>query len=166
MDANFYAQLWPGLLANLIGGVVLTGFFFLLKERLFPLPELTGVWECEQHTVWSAYGPYKGMKVTYQVVLLQGKNSVIGDGEKDREDGANGILNYTGSGRTHIVVKGTVEKLFTKPDRIRIQWTENGQRISSTIHHLQVTKNSKRLSGEFFSTAGRCSGNATWTRVS
>ena len=168
MDVNFYSQFWPALTATVIGGVALTAFFFLLKEQFFSLPALTGVWECEQITIKSARNSFKGMKVTYYVVLLQQKDQLVGDGEKDREDGANGKIAHGGKGRIHIEVLGRVEKFITKSDRVRIHWTENGQRITSTIHNLRISgsKKSGKLFGQFYSTAGKSEGTATWTRIS
>lgn len=43
-----FASFWADLLATVVGGVVLAVLFFLAKERLFPLPKLTGRWYLEQ----------------------------------------------------------------------------------------------------------------------
>ena len=168
MDLTFYSQFWPAFVATVVGGITLAAFFFVLKEWLFSLPSLTGVWECEQITAMSANNPFIGMKVTYHVVLLQAKDKLVGDGEKDREDGANGKIDHSGKGRVRINVQGGVEKFITKSDRVTIHWMENGARITSTIHNLRISgsKNSGKLFGQFYSTAGKSAGTATWTRIS
>lgn len=169
MDANFYSQFFPELTATICGGIVLAAFFFLLKEQVFSLPSISGVWECKQITAKSASKAYVGMTVVYHIVLLQEKEKILGDGEKDHEDGPNGVRSYSGKDRIHIDIKGRVEKFITKSDRIRIRWTEHGERrISSTIHDLRLSGSKKQgnLYGKFYSTAGKSGGTAIWRRIS
>lgn len=168
MDAIFLNQFWPSFWATVFGGVVLTVIFFFVKEQIFSLPAVNGVWECQQTTLESAYNPFKGMTVCYRIVLLQDKEKIVGTGEKDRDSGSTGDHAYGGAHRIPIEISGRIEKSFTRSDLIQIHWSEDGtDRKSTTFHELQISgsKSKGALFGKFNSTAGKCSGTARWTRV-
>jgi hypothetical protein len=167
-DSTFFINFWPNFWSTIVGGIVLTLFFFILKEHLFSLPALNGVWECEMVVEHTAYNPYQGLKVCYRVVLLQNGSSLSGAGEKDRETNADGEHRHTGKGRVPIEVTGVVQKVITGADVIRVQWKESGSRLSSTSHELGVSgrKTGGRLTGRYYTTAGECRGFATWTKIS
>jgi hypothetical protein len=169
MAASFYDQLWPALAATVIGGMVLTAIFFVLKEQIFSLPQVHGTWECEQITSETAYGPFKGMTVWYRIVLLQDNEKILGTGEKDRDTGSTGAHEYSGSNRTPIEITGRIQKSITRSDVIHIHWSEDGiKRRSTTFHELRWSgsKAQGRLFGKFSSTAGASKGTASWTRRS
>ena len=167
MTSVFYIQFWPSLAATVFGGILLTLIFFVGKERLFSLPSVSGEWECTQITSDSAYMPFKGMKVWYQIVLLQDKEKITGTGEKDRDSGSTGDHYYTGAHRISIEITGRIEKSFTRPDVIRIHWSEDGTTRKSTTFHELLLSGSKTKGGffgKFSSTAGACVGTAIWVR--
>lgn len=168
-DAQFATQFWPSFYATVFGGVALSVTFFLLKEHLFSLPSITGVWECHLIVKESAFNPYRGMDLWYRVILLQDGRKLIGRGEKYKDHAANQPpRSYDGKHRIGTEIQGRIDKNITKSDVVRIQWTEDGKnRISSTICELNISgsKSKGNLSGRFYSTAGECHGYATWTRV-
>lgn len=168
-DTNFATQFWPGFYATVLGGIALSATFFLLKEHLFSLPSITGIWECHLVVSESAFNPYKGMDLWYRVVLLQDGRKLIGRGEKYKDHAANQPpRNYDGKHRIGTEIQGTIEKSVTKSDVVRVQWNENGEnRISSTICELNISgsKSKGNLSGKFYSTAGECHGHTIWTRI-
>lgn len=168
-DTQFATQFWPSFYATVLGGIALSVTFFLLKEHLFALPSVTGVWECHMVVSDSAYNPFKGMELWYRIVLLQDGTRVIGRGEKHKDHAANQPpRRYDGIHRIGTEIQGRIDKSLTKPDVIRVHWAEDGEsRISSTICELNVSgsKSKGNLVGAFYSTAGECYGHTTWTRV-
>lgn len=169
-DTAFALQFWPSLLSTVLGGFALSTIFFWVKEHLFSLPSLTGVWECHLVVCESAYNPYKGMDLWHRVVLLQDGKQLTGRGEKYKDWAANQpVRTYDGIHRLGSEISGSLEKRITKSDVIRIHWSEEGElRKSSTICELSISgsKSTGNLSGKFYTTAGECRGHATWTRVS
>ena len=166
---NFYSQFWPGLAANLAGGIALTFLFFLLKEHLFALPTVCGVWECKEIINETDYRPYKGMVVYYRIVLLQDNDKIFGTGEKDHEEVSTGSRFYEGKNRIPLDVSGKIEKRITGSDLIHLHWKEHGERrISTTLHELRVSgsKSSGNMFGKFSTTAANSHGVAGWKRVS
>jgi hypothetical protein len=165
---TFLSQFWPGLAATIAGGVALSIIFFVLREHIFTMPNLVGVWECKQVIATTEYRPYAGMVLWYRIVLWQDNEKVFGTGEKDREDASTGVRAYTGKGRIPIEITGKIEKRITGSDRICLHWKEDGERrISTTLHQLRISgsKTNGSLFGRFTSTAANSSGSASWTRV-
>lgn len=167
MDA-FLNQFWPNIAGTLVGGIFLTLLFFIVKEYLCPLPQISGAWECEQLVEKTPHPPYMGMKVWYRVLLIQDGANLVGTGERDREDSSTGVRSYGGSDRTPIQVKGKIEKNYLSPDVIRIHWEADGEaRKSSTFFNLKVSGNKFNggLIGRVYTTAGPCQGRSIWTRL-
>ncbi|WP_158268106.1 hypothetical protein [Limnohabitans sp. Jir61] len=165
---TFLSQFWPGLAANIAGGVALSILFFVLREHIFTMPNLVGVWECKHVVATTDYRPYTGMIVWYRIVLWQDNERIFGTGEKDREDSSTGVRTYTGKGRIFIEITGKIEKRITSSDRIHLHWKEDGERRqSTTLDQLRVSgsKNNGNLFGSFSSTAANSKGVASWKRV-
>ena len=161
----FFNQFWPNFAGTVLGGALLSCVFFALREWIFSLPQLSGVWECELIVQETAYNPYRGMKLWYRLSIVQNGNQIAGVGEKDREDSVSGNRNYSGSARIPVSVSGKIEKNITKPDRIHIVWTEKGSsRQSSTIFDLR-TSGAAALWGRYFSTIAESRGVSSWKRL-
>jgi hypothetical protein len=169
MSEQFLGQFWPALWSTVAGGVLLTLIFFFLREFIFSMPTLAGLWECEFVVLDSTYNPYKGMKITHEVVLLQNGAQLTGSGEKDREHSSlNGEMSYSGKGRTQVKVAGVIEKRFLRHDRIQIYWDDDGRmRKSAAFFELKTSgcKHQGDLSGTAYTAAGKCRGHVTWRRV-
>ncbi len=168
-DAIFLTQFWPAVWATVVGGIFLTLLFFFLREFLFSMPTIAGIWECEFVIKESDYNPYKGMTVMHEVVLLQSGGQITGSGEKDREHSSlNGEMLYTGKGRTQTKIYGVIEKRFFTSDRIRIYWDDDGRvRKSAAFFELRISgcKHRGNMSGTCYSAAGKCRGLAQWQRI-
>ena len=165
---SFFLQFWPGLAATVVGGIALSILFFVLREHIFTMPNLVGVWECKHVVASTEYHPYAGMILWYRIVLWQDNEKIYGTGEKDREDSSTGVRTYTGKGRIFIEITGKIEKRITSSDRINLHWKEDGERRqSTTLDQLRVSgsKNTGALFGHFTSTAANSKGTASWTRV-
>ena len=162
---EFLNQYWPNLAGTVTGGIILSALFFLLKERLFSLPQVTGVWEVQLITEKTEYNPFNGLKLWYQVTLIQNVTTFSGIGELDRECSREGTRFYIKNGRRPVEIQGTIEKRLTKPDLIHILWSEMGsERRFSNAFTLNVSgsKTSGGLWGRYTSTAAKSTGHSSW----
>ena len=80
----------PDILATFLGGLFLALIFFLLREKVFSLPNIDGSWTLRQKTTKTEYKPYKDMELTYLVLLWSQDNLVLGSAEKISEVSSNG----------------------------------------------------------------------------
>jgi hypothetical protein len=170
MDSGtFYSEFWPNLAGTVAGGFLLSFAFFLLKEWVFPVPNLTGVWECELITGTTDYRPYEGMKLWYRVSILQSGTEISGLGELHRESSSVGDRSYEGSSRRKVEITGCVTKRILRPDLIHLAWSEEGQlRTFSSVFflHISGSRTSGGLWGRYVSTAANSRGYSNWNRVS
>lgn len=167
MDA-FLSQYWPNFAGTVSGALTLSILFFLLKERLFSLPQITGIWEVQLITAKTAYRPYEGLQLWYRVTLIQTGAAFTGVGELDREHSVQQVLEHRKSGRRPIEIRGMIEKRFTKADLIHVLWTEEGvDRKFSNVFVLNVSgsKTCGGLWGRYASTAAESSGWSNWKRL-
>lgn len=165
---EFLSQFWPNFTGTIAGGVVLSILFFLSREWLFVLPQITGVWECELITRRTAYRPFDGMQLWYRVTLIQNGDQVSGFGERDRENSSTGARRYEGVDRRHVTISGNLEKRIFRSDRIHLLWCEDGEkRKFSNVFRLGVSgsKTRGKLWGSYASTAAESIGCSSWTRL-
>lgn len=165
---QFLSQYWPNFVGTVTGGVTLSFLFFLLKERLFSLPQVSGIWEAQLTTASTSWEPFKGMRLWYRITLIQSGSIITGVGEINREDSAKGFYEYKANGKRRIEIKGTIEKGFTKSDVIHIMWIEHGQnRQFSNVFKLNLsgTKNQGDFCGDYVSTAANSKGFSYWKRI-
>jgi len=150
--------------STVIGGSLLTIFFFLAKEKLFRLPQLSGLWTLDSTTALSSYKPYVQMKLTYVLLLAQQGNTIDGTGEKVKEVSLAGEKNYTGKQRTQITIRGYINKRYLSKDRVVFHIQEDGQlRKSSSVYSFSFT-NKDFMIGTFISTVAASEGTAQCTR--
>jgi hypothetical protein len=154
-----------GVLATLIGGLLLALIFFLLSDFVFRLPALSGAWSFESETTNTSYNAYKGLKLTYLVLLWQEGNAIHGSGEKVRED-LNGIARtYVGAQRSRIEVSGYLTKRYFTKSEVVLHLLEHAEkRQSSTMQTLTVV-NDTSMNGSYVSTVANSSGLTRWVRA-
>lgn len=161
-----FSSLISDILATVVGGVLLTLFFFLLREKLFKNLEIDGSWTFTVHTVKTTYNPYKDMKLTFLALLWREGNKVYGTAEKDYEDSEKYKGHFIGKGRSVIKLQGFIQKNYFSTDKLTIHMIENSStRESSTIHKLEIEDISK-MTGRFVSTISNQEGNVIWERRS
>lgn len=137
---TFWEGAWSSSLGTLMGGLLLSVVFFVLKEYIFQRPQITGIWECRLITQRTRYLPYTGMSLWYRVTLVQNGHEIVGFGEKDRESAPGGERSYSGSDRCPVEILGSVEKNYLRPDRVYLSWVEQGaHRKSSSVFKLSVS---------------------------
>jgi len=130
---QFALNFLNSLLSTIIGGGFLTFLFFWLREKVFPLPDITGRWYFEMLTENSAYNPYKGMVLRYVAMLWREGGRIEGTVEKFYEDSSTGKRPFVGKDRTRGRVEGYIQKNYFTRDRIVLHVVEDGHGRESTI---------------------------------
>jgi hypothetical protein len=153
------------ILATVIGGSIFTFLLFVVKEWLFPFPNISGQWHFETHTISTAYNPFSGMVLRFVTMLWQEGEIVHGTFEKIYERSSTGERSYVGKNRTRGSVEGCMQKNYLSRDRVFLHLEEDGIQRSSTIVFDLVKNTDTELSGLFYSTAGDQSGTVKWQRM-
>lgn len=161
----FFLNFLYSVIATFIGGVALAIFFFLAKEKIFPLPQVSGCWYFETETKVTKYIPYRGMVLRYVAVLWQEGPYIKGTLEKIYEKSSVGERNYTGENRTRGVVSGYLEKNYLSADKVVLHVVENGHGREYTNFYSLFIESDHGMTGEFSSTVAGQSGNANWQRT-
>jgi hypothetical protein len=156
--------LMANVLATVIGGLLLALIFFLLSDFFFRLPALSGLWSFESETRSTSYNRYKGMKLTYLVLLWQEGNTIYGSGEKVREDVSGTVRSYTGAQRSRVEIRGHLTKRYITKSEIVLHFHEYGEkRQSSTMQTLKILDKTK-MEGTYASTIANSCGITRWSR--
>ena len=110
--AAFIHFLWS-VASTIAGGLILAFLFFLSREHLFPIPELSGPWHIETCTVKTEFKQFEGMVLRYRAMLFREGSIIRGTAEKVYED-SNTLTDhvYVGSNRTRSVIDGHIEKQY------------------------------------------------------
>jgi hypothetical protein len=159
-----FDSLLSDLIGTVLGGAALTLLLFLAKEKLFPLPKVSGRWFFETRTVTSAYKPFVGMSLQYVAILWQEGHVIRGSCEKIYEDSSTGKREYVGENRARGGLEGFIEKFYLGKDRIRIHLVESGSRESSVFFDLTNPEHSS-IVGVFCAMAADQEGTVKWQRV-
>ncbi|GAA4093031.1 hypothetical protein [Zhongshania borealis] len=105
-----FDSFWADIAATLLGGVGLTFLFFVAREKLFSVPEITGRWYMEMVKVNTAYNPYKDMTLRYVIMIWREGNTLKGTAEKIYENSSTGEREFVGKNRTRAIIEGYIEK--------------------------------------------------------
>ncbi|GAA0569177.1 hypothetical protein [Caenispirillum bisanense] len=158
-----FESFWADILATLIGGVILAVLFFWFRERVAPLPKVTGRWYFEVRTVETAYKPYEGMILRYVAMLWREGSRVGGTVEKIYENSSTGERDFVGTKRTRGQVEGYIEKSYFGKDRLLLHVIEVGHgRESTNFYDLIAEEN--EMTGTFSSMVANQSGDVRWQR--
>ena len=152
------------LISAVIGGLVLTLLFFLMKEKVCPLPEIVGRWWFEMHTENTAYKPYQGMTLRYVAMLWREGHVVHGTVEKIYEKSSTGERDYVGPNRIRGEVRGYIEKNYLGRDRLFLHIVEGGTTRESTCFHELTLRSRRCMDGRFASTIADQDGSVSWQR--
>lgn len=158
-------SLWANVSATVIGGCILTFLFFLIREKISPLPNINGMWHLKNITANSVYNPYKGMTLGYTAILWCEGNRVSGTTEKVYENSVNGEREFVGKNRCRGVVDGYIQKNYLSKDRIVLHVVEEGfGRESTYSYELKVHNKTNTLEGVFSTMVADQDGYTTWSR--
>lgn len=160
----FWLSVLYSLTATIVGGAILSLIFFWLREKVFPLPNVSGCWYLQIQTTETAYKPYRAMRLRYIVMLWNEGANVHGTVEKFHEDSSTGRRDYVERDRTRGVVQGHIQKNYFSKDHIALHVVEDGHgRESTNFYHLAVLENDL-LEGTFSSMVANQHGTATLQR--
>lgn len=146
-----FESFFSDILSTVVGGLILALLFFVLKEKYFALPALTGRWHLEQTTRETAYKPYQGMVIRYVAMLWVEGNKVIGSAEKIYEKSSTGERAFIGSNRTRALVAGYIEKKYFDKDRVYLHVIEEGHGRESTTLYKLISYPANIFRGDFSS---------------
>lgn len=152
------------ILATIAGGVLLAILFFWSREKLFPLPDITGRWFFQIRTRQSDYRPYDDMVLKYVTLLWREGARIEGTVEKYYEISSTGEREYVGKDRTRGRVEGYVEKKYFGKDRAYLHVVEEGHGRQSTNFYELLVESGLKMSGTFTSMVANQEGDTTWQR--
>lgn len=144
-----FDSFWANILATLVGGIGLTFIFFVAREKLFPVPDITGRWYLEMVTVNTAYNPYKDMVLRYVIMIWREGNVIKGSAEKIYENSSTGERDYIGKDRTRANIEGYLEKKYLGKDRVYLHSVETGHGRESTNFYDLLIKSNADMIGAF-----------------
>lgn len=152
------------IISTVIGGLVLAILFFVLKEKICPLPNIVGRWYFCMSTENTSYQPYQDMKLSYVAMISREGHLIIGSIEKTHEKSSIGEMEYVGKDRTRGEFRGYVEKNYLGKDRVFIHIKEFGKTRDSTCFHKLSVSSKDRMDGTFLSTIADQDGTVSWQR--
>lgn len=155
---------YNSLLSDLIVGILLVFIFFLYKEKISPIMDISGVWYSRTNTLKTVNNPFKNMILGYKIFVLQEGQKLEGTIEKIYENSTTGEREYIGEKRTRAYFKGYVERNFLGKNKIQIHVIENGKNRESSSYYVLYNE-CNNLKGDFFSTAGDSEGTTIWQRT-
>jgi hypothetical protein len=159
-----FSSFVPDVCAALLSGVLLTLVFFCIREWWHPLPSITGRWYCETHFTSSTLTKFIGLRLKYEITILQQGPELTGATEKIFEDSSTESFEYRNVNRVHGKLSGYIDRYYLRPNRVTFSLSEYGRkRESSAVFDLTV-KDRTTLVGTFQSTAGSTSGTAIWSK--
>lgn len=159
-----FDSFWANILATLVGGMGLTFVFFIAREKLFPMPDITGRWYLEIVTVNTAYNPYKDMVLRYVIMIWREGNIIKGSAEKIYENSSTGEREYIGKDRTRANIEGYLEKKYLGKDRVYLHSVEAGHGRESTNFYDLLIKSNVDMIGAFNSMVANQDGTARCQR--
>lgn len=138
-----------GIIDNIVSTIIIAVIFFLLKEVIFRIPQIGGIWYLKQitHKNETTYKPYRNMELQYMLSLRVEGNNVYGAAEKIYEDSSFGVekyhvLHYEGRNRSICELEGYIQKkyLFGKDILIFQLFEENEKRKSTTYYEIPISR--------------------------
>lgn len=158
------AEFLANLLATVLGGAVLTFVFFFLKEKVFPLPDITGMWFFEVTTKETIYKPFENMKLRYVAVVWREGTQLHGTVEKIHENSFTGERDYVGKHRTRGILNGYIQKNYFSKDQLFIHVAEAGKIRESTNFYALRAQSDGEMRGTFASMVANQKGDVKWQR--
>lgn len=154
MIADTFAGLFGTLLAALV--------IFLLKENVFVIRKLSGVFYLKSTTEASKWGGYPGLQTFHTLVIFSDGITIEGTSEKTGDIDPDGTHRpYTGAHRSRGKVSGKVERNYLKPSKLYLHIEETGGRLYSIHMSFKITRK-LILDGHFHSTAADSAGITLW----
>ena len=169
MNRQIFSSFVSKIILTVLSGVILAILLFFARERLFPLPDVTGLWYVETHTVETTYDDYRDLMLRY-VAVLSGKGSRIKGTlekicEKPLPSKKQCGYSYKPDKRTRSEVDGYIDKKYFSKDRVYLHIVEEGRKRQSTHFHDLVVERKSNMEGVFTSSAANSEGKVTWRQA-
>lgn len=152
------------VVSTVVGGVILAVLFFLVREKVFPIPDHSGRWTVISKTEETNYKPFAGMQLRYTVILRCEGSNIYGTSEKTFEQSSQGPRTYVGDDRVRGEITGVIEKRYFSKDKTKLHVVEHGEKRESTIYYDLTVEERNLMTGKFFSTAADSKGKVEWKR--
>lgn len=153
------------IIATLVGGVAIAVLFFWFREKVVPMPKITGRWYFQANTISTSYTPYQNMILRYVAVLWQEGSKVQGTVEKIYEHSSTGERKFVGKNRTRGKVEGCIEKNYFGKDKLVLHVVEDGHGRESTNFYELIADSKECMPGNFSSMVANQSGTVKWQRA-
>ena len=150
--------------STVVGGTILAVLFFVVQEKCFALPVLSGRWYFQTETLDTAYNPFKGMTLRFVCMIWQEGPVIHGTFEKIHEKSSTGERDYVGTNRKRGNLEGYVDKFYFSKDRIQVHMVEEGFGRESTTFVELVVETKSELSGSFHSMVADQNGRVRFQR--
>jgi len=155
----------PDILAAVLAASLFAFLFFLVREKCFGIPDVTGKWYFEIRTDSSLYNPYIGMVLRFVAIIWRDGNRLSGTTEKIYENSRNGERSFIGKYRTRGTIDGYYEqRYFSKMDRVTFHLIEQGHGRQSTYYFDLEMSKTEDPTGEFSSMIADQIGTCRWQR--
>ncbi|NAS06618.1 hypothetical protein GPS47_13745 [Acinetobacter haemolyticus] len=126
----------------IIAAIIIAILFFLVREKIFGIPDFSGKWYLKSKTETTAYNPYEQMELQHNLFLRLEGNNIRGASEKIYENSSYGkrathsrhIIKYSGKHRARAQIDGSIQKRIFGSDILTLHATEYGERRQSTIY--------------------------------
>jgi hypothetical protein len=154
------------ILGTIIGGLLLTLILFLLNEYCFTKINLTGEWKTIIKIENSSYNLFKGLKIEYEIHLIQKGYELSGSGEKIKDiktDGTETIFNR--EKRVINSIEGYYERKYFGKSKVYLNINEEGRLRETRATYILEVENENNLYGFFKSTAGDANGSITMSKI-
>jgi len=160
-----FDSLLSDIIATVVGGIILTLLFFFIREKLFPMPKISGKWYLEIKVNETAYKPYKNMLLRFVIMIWVEGSRIKGTSEKIYEELSNGKeYDFIGKERIRSHIDGYIEKKYFGKDKIYLHIVENGKARESTSFYDLVMESNSKMSGTFDSMIANMKGEVICTR--
>jgi hypothetical protein len=113
------------------------------------LPNVAGSWTLKTQVASSSYSRYEGLRLGYEIRLVQKGDRVTGSGKKTTENDND----INPQGQTPLSLSGTIAG-----DRLTLNFVERGARRPTRGKFVLVLDDAGRLRGRFSSSAAQSSG--------
>lgn len=162
---DFLSNVSANIIGSVIGGILLALLFFFGKEKWFRLHDIKGEWYFKTETLETGRRLNNGMIQEYIAFIWLEGHKIHGTYEKTFEDSQEFKGPFIGKDRARGVIDGYYEKNYLSSDCLSLHMVENGSREFTNWHDLHIVS-SRKMHGNFTSTAARQKGKAEWQRDS
>lgn len=169
-------NIFDSTLSNIIAALIVALIFFILKEKIFKTPNLTGKFYLKLNVKETDYNQFKEMELQFIVHLSSDNKKIIGGGEKIYEDAPNAkngaqVIHYQTRHKTPVTIEGSITKNILSQDEINLLFkVHDNIRESTMIVSLNYpcsicNSNPNNIYGKFTWSASDKSGKATLSKT-